>query len=75
MRNLVLKNQVALGTVNAGRDAFENAVRGLGAFVDRWPQAIRQVITGRYPIESYRDLLLGRAGGIKNLVALAGGPQ
>ena len=26
MRNLVLKNQVALGTVNAGRDAFEAAV-------------------------------------------------
>ena len=30
MRNLVLKNQVALGTVNAGRDAFEAAVSDLG---------------------------------------------
>ncbi|HSD26687.1 MAG TPA: glucose 1-dehydrogenase [Vicinamibacteria bacterium] len=71
MRNLVLKNQVALGTVNAGRDAFEAAVRDLGVFVERWPQAIRQVITGRYPIDAYRDLLLGRPGGIKNLIALA----
>ena len=35
------------------------------------PQAIRQVISGRFPIEDYRDLLLGRAGGIKNLIALA----
>jgi threonine dehydrogenase-like Zn-dependent dehydrogenase len=71
MRNLVLKNQVALGTVNAGRDAFEAAVSDIGAFLERWPDAIRQVITGRYPIEAYRDLLLGRPGGIKNLIALA----
>jgi threonine dehydrogenase-like Zn-dependent dehydrogenase len=71
MRNLVLKNQVALGTVNAGRDAFEAAVRDLEAFARQWPQALRQVITGRYPIEAYRDLLLGRPGGIKNLIALA----
>jgi threonine dehydrogenase-like Zn-dependent dehydrogenase len=71
MRNLVLKNQVALGTVNAGRDAFEAAVSDLSVFLERWPQAIRQVITGRYPIEDYRELLLGRAGGIKNLIALA----
>jgi glucose 1-dehydrogenase len=71
MRNLVLKNQVALGTVNAGRDAFEAAVGDLGVFLERWPQAIRQVISGRFPIEGYSDLLLGRAGGIKNLIALA----
>jgi len=71
MRNLVLKNQVALGTVNAGRDAFENAVSDLGVFLERWPDAIRQVISGRFPIEAHRDLLLGRPGGIKNLIALA----
>jgi threonine dehydrogenase-like Zn-dependent dehydrogenase len=71
MRNLVLKNQVSLGTVNAGRDAFEAAVADVGTFLERWPDAIRSVITGRYPIESYRDLLLGRPGGIKNLIALA----
>jgi hypothetical protein len=71
MRNLVLKNQVALGTVNAGRDAFEAAVGDLSVFLERWPQAIRQLITGRFPIEGYRDLLLGRAGGIKNLIAFA----
>lgn len=71
MRNLVLKNQVALGTVNAGRDAFEAAVADLGVFLERWPDAIRQVISGRFPIEAHRDLLLGRPGGIKNLIALA----
>ena len=67
----MLKNQVALGTVNAGRDAFEAAVSDLSVFLERWPQAIRQVITGRFPIEGYRDLLLGRPAGIKNVIALA----
>lgn len=71
MRNLVLKNQVALGTVNAGRDAFEAAVADLGVFLERWPEAIRKVITGRFPMEAHRDLLLGKPGGIKNLIAFA----
>ena len=31
MRNLVLKNQVVFGTVNAGREAFEAAIRDLDA--------------------------------------------
>jgi len=30
MRNLVLKNQVVFGTVNAGRDSFENSIRTSG---------------------------------------------
>ncbi|HKY06816.1 MAG TPA: glucose 1-dehydrogenase, partial [Candidatus Binatia bacterium] len=41
MRNLVLKNQVVFGTVNAGRDAFEASIRDLGVFFDRWPEAVR----------------------------------
>src|SRR5205814_9889069 len=32
MKNLVLKNQVVLGTVNAGSDAFQAAIRDLQAF-------------------------------------------
>jgi threonine dehydrogenase-like Zn-dependent dehydrogenase len=72
MRKLVLENQVLLGTVNAGRDAFEGAVRDLAKFVERWPDAVRALITGRYPIERYRELLLGPPNGIKNLISLAG---
>ena len=70
MRNLVLKNQVVFGTVNAGRDAFEASIRDLGSFVATWPEAVRSVITGRFPIEAHRDLLLGKGGGIKNVIAL-----
>lgn len=68
MRNLVLKNQVVYGTVNAGREAFEAAVRDLGVFKKLWPDAVRALITSRTPYESFRDPLLGRAGGIKNVL-------
>ena len=70
MRNLVLKNQVVVGTVNADRAAFEGAIRELGIFLKRWPVALRSLITARYKIEQYRDLLLGKANGIKNVIAL-----
>ena len=70
MRNLVLKNQVVFGTVNAGRETFEASIRDLRIFMQRWPNAVRALITGRYPMEAHRDLLLGRAGGIKNVIQL-----
>jgi glucose 1-dehydrogenase len=70
MRNLVLKNQVVFGTVNAGRDAFEAAIHDLEAFSKRWPEAVRSLITGRFPMEAHRDLLLGRADGIMNVIQL-----
>ena len=60
LRNLVLKNQVILGTVNAGREAFEAAIRDLGVFYQRWPDAVRSLITGRYPIEEFREPILER---------------
>jgi threonine dehydrogenase-like Zn-dependent dehydrogenase len=69
MRNLVLKNQIVFGTVNAGRDAFEAAIRDLAVFKRRWPKAVEALITGRYPLEAHRDLLLGAPGGIKNVIA------
>jgi threonine dehydrogenase-like Zn-dependent dehydrogenase len=72
MRNLVLKNQIVIGTVNANRDAFENAISDLQVFNQRWPQAVRSLITGRYPVEAYQDLLVGSASGIKNVISLNG---
>jgi threonine dehydrogenase-like Zn-dependent dehydrogenase len=71
MRNLVLKNQVVFGTVNAGRETFEAAVKDLQSFMERWPEAVRRLITGRFPVEAHRDLLVGKARGIKNVLALA----
>lgn len=70
MRNLVLKNQVVLGTVNADRSAFQNAIRDLGEFKKRWPDALRAMITERVPIDRFHEILLGDKSGIKNIVAL-----
>jgi glucose 1-dehydrogenase len=71
MRDLVLKNQVVFGTVNAGPEAFEAAIRDLTVFQARWPAAVRALITGRHPVETFRDLLVGPPQGIKNVLAFA----
>jgi threonine dehydrogenase-like Zn-dependent dehydrogenase len=70
-RNLVLKNQVILGTVNAGRDAFEASIRDLGIFYQRWPAAVRALITRRYPLDRFRESIL-ESSGIKNVIVLDG---
>jgi glucose 1-dehydrogenase len=70
MRNLVLRNQIVFGTVNADGQAFENAIRDLGVFESRWPGVVRQLLTGRYPMEAHEELLHGESRGIKNVIAL-----
>ena len=49
MRDMVLKNQVLLGTVNAGPDAFASALKDLDAFRRRWPAVVKTLIARRYP--------------------------
>jgi len=70
MRNLVLKNQVMFGTVNAGRETFETAIRDLQTFNSAWPEAVQSLITGRFGMQDHRELLLGKATGIKNVIQL-----
>jgi threonine dehydrogenase-like Zn-dependent dehydrogenase len=69
MRNLVLKNQCLLGTVNAGKDAFEHAIADLEAFYSKWPAAVRALITGRYAIDDFAEPIL-HPKGIKNIIQL-----
>jgi threonine dehydrogenase-like Zn-dependent dehydrogenase len=69
MRQLVLKNQVLLGTVNAGRDAFAAALEDLEKFLQRWPNSATTLIGGRYPIDEANDLIFGRTTGIKSVVS------
>ncbi len=71
MRNLVLKNQVIYGSVNAGKAAYGDAIQDLARFKERWPEATRNLITGRYKMESFTDLLLGQPAGIKNVLAIS----
>jgi threonine dehydrogenase-like Zn-dependent dehydrogenase len=70
MRNLVLKNQTVLGTVNAGKDAFQKAVSDLTSFHEKWPEAVKNLITGRFPLERFAEPIQNQ-GGIKNIIELA----
>jgi threonine dehydrogenase-like Zn-dependent dehydrogenase len=71
MKKLVLENQIVFGTVNAGRDAFEAAIRDLGVFEQRWPGITGKLITGRFPMEQAPELLAGAGGGIKSVLTIA----
>jgi len=68
MRNIVLKNQLVFGTVNAGAEDFEAAITDIGVFRQRWPDALSAFITSRVAPEEAPDLLLGKSGGIKNVI-------
>ena len=74
MRDMVLKNQVLLGTVNAGPEAFASALRNLGAFRRQWPTAVGTLIAGRYPPERASELILGRPAGIKSVITFDRSP-
>jgi threonine dehydrogenase-like Zn-dependent dehydrogenase len=70
MRDCVLKNQVIFGTVNASLDCFAQAIADVGEFVERWPGAVRGLISRRYPMEQAAETLAGKPGGIKNVIAI-----
>ncbi len=72
MRNMVLNNQLVLGSVNAPPQAFQSAIQHLGIFAQRWPDTLRSVITGRFPIERALDALKSQPGGVKNVVTVGG---
>jgi threonine dehydrogenase-like Zn-dependent dehydrogenase len=69
MRNVVLKNQAVIGTVNAGRSAFASAINDLGDFYRKWPDAVRSLITAHYPLERFAEPIEGHQG-IKNVIEI-----
>lgn len=70
MRNMVLNNQVVLGSVNAPPQAFESAIQHLGVFAQKWPDTVCSLITARIPIENAPATLQGPASGIKNVISV-----
>lgn len=57
MRNLVMENQVILGSVNASLAHFEQAVEDLKEAEKKWPKTIEQLITSRTFFEKFEDEL------------------
>jgi len=70
MRNQVLKNQVVIGTVNASRQSFTDAISDLSQFYQRWPKAVSSLITSRFPIDDVKEPLSGNVGGIKSILTV-----
>jgi threonine dehydrogenase-like Zn-dependent dehydrogenase len=69
MRDLVLENQVVLGTVNAGRSAYADALHRLEQFMALFPDAVRSLIR-RAPFDDAPDVVT-RGRGIKDVITLA----
>lgn len=53
MKQLVLKNQVVLGSVNASHHHFEIAVNDLNESLKRWPDQIKAIITEKTPYQDF----------------------
>jgi glucose 1-dehydrogenase len=70
MRNMVLNNQLVLGSVNAPPQAFESAIRHLGVFAGKWPETVCSLITARIPIQNAPATLQAPASGIKNVISI-----
>ncbi|MDQ6677220.1 MAG: zinc-binding dehydrogenase, partial [Acidobacteriota bacterium] len=70
MRNLVLRNQAVVGSVNAGKQAFEDAIKDLGAFYRKWPEAVKGLITAHFPIDRFNEPITSHEG-IKNVIDIA----
>ena len=71
MRRIVLENLAIVGTVNADRQAFEDAIADLAEFKKRWPETIKGVISGRFSVDDHEELLVGKSQGIKNVIAFS----
>jgi threonine dehydrogenase-like Zn-dependent dehydrogenase len=57
MQQLVLKNQIVLGSVNASHDHFKMAIEDLVAGDAKYPGIISQIITDRHPYTEFADAL------------------
>jgi len=71
MRDQVLKNQVVIGTVNAGKQTFADAIADLSEFYKRWPKSVSSLITSRFPIDNVKEPLSGSVPGIKSIISVA----
>ncbi|WP_224240502.1 glucose 1-dehydrogenase [Hyalangium gracile] len=68
LKQLVLNNQVVLGTVNAADMDFDAALEDLERFRARWPGRLEAMITARHPPEEFKKVVGGKLGGIKHVI-------
>ncbi len=57
MRELVLKNQVIFGSVNAGFKHFKMGIEDLEAGLKKWPKTLPKIISNKVPITSFHEVI------------------
>ena len=57
MQQLVLKNQIMLGSVNASYEHYRMAIEDLEAANEQFPAAMANIITDRHPYTNFMDAL------------------
>jgi threonine dehydrogenase-like Zn-dependent dehydrogenase len=57
MEQLVLRNQILLGSVNASIHHYQMAVDDLNACLKQWPDAIKSIITEKVPYKEFDKAL------------------
>ena len=70
MKRIVLQNQVVVGTVNANRRDFGQAIRDLGRFDSARPAELRGIITHRGSMEQFCEQATGKHG-IKSVISVS----
>ncbi len=72
MRNMVLKNQILLGTVNANITAFHGGIEHLQSFARDWPTQMQKLITHHYAPEQFEEAInMTDPGRIKVVLEMA----
>ncbi|QRK11007.1 glucose 1-dehydrogenase [Archangium violaceum] len=59
MKQVVMNNQVLIGTVNAAAVDFESALEDLGRFRAKWPGKVERLLTARHRPEDYAEVVTG----------------
>lgn len=57
MQQIVLKNQILLGSVNASIEHYSLAIEDIEKSKEKWPGAIEKVITTIHPYHEYQEAL------------------
>lgn len=68
---MVLRNQVVFGSVNANRSYFEMGVQDWGEIDTKWPGLLSSLITRKLPIEEFKQALSKDREGIKTVLQIS----
>lgn len=68
LKQVVLNNQLVVGTVNAADTDFDAALEDLERFRTRWPGRLEKMITARHPPEEFKQVVADKPGGIKHVI-------